>query len=130
MHTPAEKAALSAFIDVATGDTDSGYPRGAAFIPWQETRQTNRVLWRYLRESRPAVLVGRKNLVMLIEPIKTGRFAQLRNELLQRITVEISYRHRDARPGTNVPPVRADIGRHALRRRASSAAPACRPDPQ
>ena len=33
MPTPAEDAALSAFIDAATSDDDPGYPHGAAFIP-------------------------------------------------------------------------------------------------
>jgi hypothetical protein len=58
---------------------------------------------------------------MLIEPIRTGRFARLRNELLQRITVEVSYRHKDAPPAADIPPVRADIGRHALERLAPAA---------
>jgi hypothetical protein len=119
MRTPAEKAALSAFIDAATSDTDPGYPRGAAFIPWQETPQTNRVLWRYLRDNRTAVLVGKKDFAMLIEPIRMGRFARLRNELLQRIAVEISYRHKDAPATVDVPPLRIDISRHALQHRGA-----------
>lgn len=122
MRTPAEKAALSAFIDAATSDTDPGFPRGAAFIPWQETRQTNHVLWRYLRDCRPAVLVGKKDFAMLIEPIQTGRFARLRNELLQRITVEISYRHRNTPTAAGIPRVQVDIGRHALKRRGAPSA--------
>jgi hypothetical protein len=122
MRTPAEKAALSAFIDAATSDVDPGYPDGAAFIPWQETPQTDRVLWRYLHEGRPAVIVGTEDFDMLIEPVQTGRLSRLRNELLQRITVEVSYRHKDAPPGADIPPVRADIGRHALERLASAAA--------
>ncbi|HEX3609027.1 MAG TPA: hypothetical protein VHU14_05065 [Solirubrobacterales bacterium] len=122
MRTPAENAALSAFIDAATSDADLGYLHGAAFIPWQETPQTDRVLWRYLHEGRPAVIVGTEDFDMLIEPIRTGRFARLRNELLQRITVEVSYRHKDAPPAADIPPVRADIGRHALERLAPAAA--------
>ena len=122
MRTPAEKAALSAFIDAATSDADPGYPHGAAFIPWQDTPQTDRILWRYLHEGRPAVIVGTDDFDMLIEPIPTGRLARLRNELLQRITVEVSYRHKDALPTTDIPPVRADIGRHALERFAPVAA--------
>jgi len=114
MPTPAEKAALSAFIDSAMSDIDPGYPHGAAFIPWQGTPQTDRILWRYLREGRPAVIVGTDDFDMLIEPIRTGRLARLRNELLQRITVELSYRHENAPPVADIPPVRADIGRHAL----------------
>ena len=58
MRTPAEDAALSAFRDAATRDEDLGYPHGAAFVPWQETPQTGRVLWRYLHEGRAAVIVG------------------------------------------------------------------------
>lgn len=116
MRTPAEKAALSAFIDAATSDTDPGYPNGAAFIPWQETPQTDRVLWRYLHEGRPAVIVGTENFDMLIEPVQIGRLSRLRNELFQRITVEVSYRHKDTPPTVDIPPVRADIGRHALGR--------------
>jgi hypothetical protein len=121
MRTPAENAALSAFIDAATSDGDPGYPHGAAFIPWQETPQTDRVLWRYLHEGRPAVIVGTEDFDMLIEPIRTGWLARLRNELLQRITVEVSYRHKDAPPAADIPPVRADIGRHALERLAPAA---------
>jgi len=116
MRTPAEKAALSAFIDAATSDTDPGYPNGAAFIPWQQTPQTDRVLWRYLHEGRPAVIVGTENFDMLIEPVQIGRLSRLRNELFQRITVEVSYRHKDSPPTVDIPPVRADIGRHALER--------------
>lgn len=116
MHTPAEKAALSTFIDAATNDADPGYPYGAAFIPWQETPQTDRVLWRYLHEGRPAVIVGTEDFDMLIEPVRTGRLARLRNELFQRVTVEVSYRHKDAPPASDIPPVRAEIGRHALER--------------
>lgn len=59
MRTPAEDAALSAFIDAATSDADPRYPQGPAFIPWQETPQTDRVLWNYLHEGRPAVIVVR-----------------------------------------------------------------------
>jgi len=116
MRTPAEKAAMSAFIDAATNDVDPGYPHGAAFIPWQDTPQTDRILWRYLHEGRPAVIVGTEDFDMLIKPVQMGRLARLRNELLQRITVEVSYRHKDAPPAANIPPVRADIGRHALER--------------
>lgn len=122
MRTPAENAALSAFIGAATSDADPGYPHGAAFIPWQETPQTDRVLWRYLHEGRSAVIVGTEDFDMLIEPIRTGWFARLRNEVLQRITVEVSYRHKDAPPAVDIPPVRADIGRHALERLAPAAA--------
>lgn len=121
MRTPAENAALSAFIDAAISDADPGYPYSAAFIPWQETPQTDRVLWRYLHEGRPAVIVGTEDFDMLIEPIRTGRFARLRNELLQRITVEVSYRHKGTPPAADIPPVRADIGRHALERLAPAA---------
>jgi hypothetical protein len=122
MPTPAEKAALSAFIDAATSDVDPDYPHGAAFIPWQDTPQTDRILWRYLHEGRPAVIVGTEDFDMLIEPVRTGRLARLRNELFQRITVEVSYRHKDAPPAADIPPVRADIGRHALERLVPAAA--------
>jgi hypothetical protein len=113
---------MSAFIDAATSDADPGYPHGAAFIPWQDTPQTDRILWRYLHEGRPAVIVGTEDFDMLIEPVRTGRLARLRNELLQRITVEVSYRHKDAPPAADIPPVRADIGRHALERLAPAVA--------
>lgn len=33
MRTPAEKAALSAFIDAATSDADPGYPHGLPSSP-------------------------------------------------------------------------------------------------
>jgi hypothetical protein len=122
MPTPAEDAALSAFIDAATSDEDPGYPHGAAFIPWQQTPQTDRVLWRYLHEGRPAVIVGTSDLEMLIEPVKVGWFEHLRNELLRRVTVEVSYRHKEAPPARDMPPVRAEIGRHALERLSPAAA--------
>jgi hypothetical protein len=116
MRAPAEEAALSAFIDAATSDDDPGYPHGAAFIPWQETPQTDRVLWRYLHEGRPAVIVGTSDFDMLIEPVQLGRFARIRNELLQRVTVEVSYRRQGEPPAPGIPPIRADIGHHALGR--------------
>jgi hypothetical protein len=122
MPTPAEDAALSAFIDAATSDEDPGYPNGAAFIPWQQTPQTDRVLWRYLHEGRPAVVVGTGNVEMLIEPVKVGWFEHLRNELLRRVTVQVSYRYKEAPPARDMPPVRAEIGRHALERLSPAAA--------
>jgi len=117
MRTPAESAALLAFIDAATSDTDPGYPYGAAFIPWQETPQTNRILWRYLQEGRPAVVVATDGSSMLVEPLRTGRFGRLRNELLRRITVGISYRYGSVPTMGRIRPIRAEIGRRALRRR-------------
>lgn len=122
MRTPAEDAALSAFRDAATSDEDPGYPHGAAFIPWQETAQTGRVLWHYLHEGRPAVIVGTSDFDMLLEPIHLGRLARLRNEILQRITVQVSYRRKASPPAPDIPPVRADIGRHALERLTPAAA--------
>lgn len=108
--------ALSAFIDAATSDDDPGYPNGAAFIPWQQTPKTDRILWRYLHEGRPAVIVGTNDLEMLIEPVPVGRFDRFRNEFLRRVTVEVSYRYKEAPPARDMPPVRAEIGRHALER--------------
>lgn len=122
MPTPAEDAALSAFIDAATSDDDPGYPHGTAFIPWQQTPDTDFVLWRYLHEGRPAVIVGTGNLEMLIEPIKVGRVERWRNELLRRVAVQVSYRHKDTPPAPDMPPVRAEIGRHALERLSPAAA--------
>lgn len=122
MRTPAEEAALSAFIDAATSDDDPGYPHGAAFIPLQDTPQTDRVLWDYLHEGRPAVLIGTGDSELLIEPSQLGRLARLRNELLRRVTVEVSYRRKEAPPAPDIPPVRADIGRHALERLTPAAA--------
>jgi hypothetical protein len=122
MRTPAEDAALLAFRDAATSDGDPGYPHGSAFIPWQETPQTDRALWRYLHEGRPAVIVGTSDFDMLIEPLRLGRFARLRNEVFRRITVQVSYRRKEAAPVGDIPPVRADIGRHALERLTPAAA--------
>ena len=59
---------------------------------------------------------------MLIEPVHLGRLGRLRNEILQRITVEVSYRRKQAPPAADIPPVRADIGRHALERLVPAAA--------
>jgi len=116
MPNPAEDAALSAFIAAATSDDDPGYPHGAAFIPWEESAKTDRILWRYLHEGRPAVIVGTNDLEMLIEPVRVGRLGRLRNELLRRVTVQVSYRNKKAPPARDMPPVRAEIGRHALER--------------
>jgi hypothetical protein len=118
MRTPAENAALSTFIDAATSDDDPGYPHGVAFIAWQQTPQTDRILWRYLHEGRPTVIVGTNDLEMLIEPVPVGRLGRLRNEVSRRITVQVSYRRKEAPPAPDMPPVRADIGRHALERLA------------
>ncbi len=122
MPTPAENAALSAFIDAATSDDDPDYPHGVAFIAWQQTPQTDRILWRYLHEGRPTVIVGTNDLEMLIEPVPLGRLGRLRNEVLRRITVQVSYRRKEAPPAPDMPPVRADIGRHALERLAPAVA--------
>lgn len=105
------------FIDAATSDADPGYPYGAAFIPWQETPQTNRILWRYLQEGRPAVVVATDGSSMLVEPLRTGPFSRLRNELLRRIAVGISYRSGGAPTMGRTRPIRAEIGRRALRHR-------------
>lgn len=119
MRTPAENAALLAFIDAATSDADRGYPHGAAFVPWQETPQTNRILWRSLQEGRPAVVVAPDGSSLLVEPLRTGRFVRLRNELLRRTTVAISYRYGSGPAMGRIRPIRAEIGRRALRRRVS-----------
>lgn len=121
MRTPSEDAALSAFVDAATSDDDLGYPHGVAFIAWQETPQTDRILWRYLHEGRPTVIVGTNDLEMLIEPVPLGWLARFRNEVFRRITVEVSYRPKEASPAPDMPPVRADIGRHALERLSPAA---------
>jgi hypothetical protein len=76
MRTPAEDAVLSAFIDAATSDADPGYPH----------------------EGRPAVIVGTSDFDMLIEPIQLGRFARLRNELVQRIPSRSPTGARKLRP--------------------------------
>lgn len=117
MCTPAENAALLAFIDAATSNADPGSPHGAAFIPWQETPLTNRILWRYLREGRPPVVVATDDSSMLVEPLRTGRFGRLRNELLRRTTVAISYRYGSGPAMGRIRPIRAEIGRRTLRRR-------------
>jgi|GEM_PF-557383 len=104
MRTPAEEAALAGFKDAATSDADPGYPHGAAFIPWQDTPQTDRVLWRYLHEGRPAVIVGTGDFDMLMEPIELGPIGRIRNELLRRITVEVSYRRKKAPPAPEIAP--------------------------
>lgn len=114
MQTSAEKAALSAFIDAAIDDFDSGYPNGVAFVPWQETPQTSRTLWRYLQEGRPAVIIGTEDFDMLIVPISTGRLARLRNELLRQVTVEISCHRKNSPPPTETLPLRANVGEHVL----------------
>lgn len=112
MCTPAEDAALSAFIDAVASDADPGYPNGAAFIPWQATPQTHGILWRYLREGRPAILVGTSGVDTLIEPARLGRFARLRNQVFQRITVKISSRRRGTLAAPDIPAIRAEIRRH------------------
>lgn len=122
MPTPAEDAALSAFIDAATSDDDPGYPHGTAFIPWQQAPETDHVLWRYLHEGRPAVIVGTNDVEMLIEPLRVSPLGRLRNELLRRVTVRVSYRYKEAPPARDVPPVRAEIGRHALEKLAPATA--------
>lgn len=115
MRTPAEEAALSVFVDAATRD-DLGCPHGAAFIPWQETPQTDRVLWRYLGEGRAAVIVGTSDLCILVEPVQLGRLSRLRDGLLRRIAVNVSYRRKEAPASPAPPPVRLEIRRHALER--------------
>ncbi len=68
MRTGPEEAALAAFIDSATSDVDPGYPHGAAFVPWEQGTNTNRILERYLREGRPVVLVAGDGFELLVEP--------------------------------------------------------------
>jgi hypothetical protein len=114
MPTPAEKAAYAAFVDASLSDENPGYPYGTAFIPWQQTPDTDFVLWSYLHEGRPAVIVGTGNVELLIEPVKVGWFEHLRNGLLRRVAVRVSYRYKDTPPAPEMPPVRAEIGRHAL----------------
>ena len=114
MRTAAEEATLSAFIEAATSDADPGYPRGAAFIPWERSARTDRLLWRYLREGRVAILLAsRAELELLIEPLSRGVFARLRAKLMRRIGVGVSYR--DRKTSSRSPePVRLEIGRHAI----------------
>ena len=68
MRTGPEEAALAAFIDSATSDTDPGYPHGAAFVPWRRGTSTNRILEGYLREGRPVVLVAGNGFELLVKP--------------------------------------------------------------
>ena len=70
MPTPAEDAALAAFIDAAISDEDPGYPCGAAFVPWQETPDTSWALRRYLDEGRPVVIVDADRVKTIIEPVR------------------------------------------------------------
>jgi hypothetical protein len=114
MRNSAEETALSTFIDAATSDEDLGYPNGAAFVAWGDDPQTGRVVWRYLHEGRAAVIVGSNDLELLLEPIRVGPLDRLRNEFTRRITVQVSYRHKETPDVPAMPPVRADIGRHAL----------------
>lgn len=55
-------------------------------------------------------------------PAEDAALSALRNEVLQRITVEVSYQRKEAPPAPDIPPVRADIGRHALERLTPAAA--------
>lgn len=114
MRTAAEKAALLAFIDAATSDPDPGYPHGAAFIPWERSARTDRLLWRYLSEGRTAILVANSaELALLIEPLSRGAFTRLRAKLMRRIGVAVSCR--DRKTSSRSPaPIRLEIGRHAI----------------
>lgn len=69
--TPAEEAALSAFIDASLSDEDPGYPHGAAFVPWQQTPDTCFVVQRYLEEGRAVVLIDADDRRAVIEPPET-----------------------------------------------------------
>ena len=68
------------------------------------------------------MIVGTSDLEMLIEPVPVGRLGRLRNEILRRVTVRVSYRYKASPPAPDMPPVRAEIGRHALARLSPSAA--------
>jgi hypothetical protein len=111
-------AALATFIDDAISDEDLGYPNGAAIVPGVPDKETALIVWRYLHEGRPAVLVGPNEMEMLIAPIQLGLLGRIRNGIFQRVTVQMSYRYKDGvgpEPSLKpVPSVRADIGRHAL----------------
>lgn len=122
MRTPTEEAALSTFTEAATSDEDLGYPNGAAFVAWNDDEKTGRTVWRYLHEGRPAVIVGPNDFELLLEPIRMGPWGRLRNEVTRRITVQVSYRRKEAPGAPAMPPVRADVGRHALDSSLSPAA--------
>ena len=124
MRTPAEEAALCAFIDAATSDDDPGHPNGAAFIPWEPTAHCDRLLWRYLREGRPAILVSADTEPdFLLEPLSRGACARLRARLMRRIAVAISCRCQEGSSWQDSGPLELEIGPHPMSRLRTKASP-------
>jgi hypothetical protein len=75
-----------------------------------------------LREGRPALLVGTESLDLLIKPVERGRVGRLRNRLLRRITVELSFHRKGNAPIADIPSVRLEIGPRPFARPTLAAA--------
>ncbi|MDQ2676379.1 MAG: hypothetical protein M3Y34_06175 [Actinomycetota bacterium] len=115
MRTPHQDAALTAFIDAAISDEDYGYPDGAAFIGAEDTEYAARLLWRYLHEGRPTILVKDDQAEMLIHPVRLNFFRRLSDRVQGRIPVQVAYRPYPMKADDHpVQALRAEIRRDAL----------------
>jgi len=92
VRTPAQETALTAFIDAAKADEDYGYPHGAAFIAADDPERAAGVLWSYLQEGRPTVLVKEDRAEMLILPVRLSLYRRLADRLRGRLPVEVACR--------------------------------------
>jgi hypothetical protein len=114
MQTKPLDVAFELFTEDALSEDGLGFPNRSAYVADEGDAKTARTVWRNLEEGHPAILVGLEEPVMLIEQIQPGPWGRLRNRLLGRMTVRLSYycRSDGAQPPFRVSrSVRAELDR-------------------
>lgn len=117
MQTKPLDVAFELFTEDVLSEDGLGFPDGAAYVADEGNAETARIVWGNLKEGHPAILVGLEEPLMVVEQVRPGAWGRLRNGLLRRMTVRLSYYYR--RDGADPPfqasrSVRAQLGRHSL----------------
>ncbi len=117
MQTKPLDVAFELFTEDVLSEEGLGFPDRVAYVPDEGNVETAHTVWEYLSEGYPAILVGLEEPVMLIEAVRPGAWKRLRNGLLRRMTVRLSYYYR--RDGVEPPfrasrSVLAEFGRGSL----------------
>lgn len=104
MQTKPLDVAFELFTEDVLSEEGLGFPEGAGYVPDKGDADTAHTVWRCLHEGHPAILVGLEEPLLVVEQVRPGPWGRLRNGLLRRVTVRLSYYHR--RDGAE-PPFRA-----------------------
>lgn len=116
MQTKPLDVAFELFTEDVLSEDGLGFPDRAAYVADDGNAETALIAWNNLKEGHPAILVGLEEPLMVVEQVRPGPWGRLRNGLLRRMTVRLSYYYR--RDGAEPPfrasrSVRAELGRGA-----------------